>query len=143
MEDVYQKQAKDFMEKWNVKINIIFSGQKLEEIGNFGKRNVNAYRIIIKRNKKQMTIRNWCDSLYNTEKGITPTFYDILSTMQKTEVMYYEDFCDEYGYEQYNEFGGINRESEKTYLACLREWKNVERVFGDNEECLQELQDIQ
>ncbi len=143
MESNYEKQVKDFMEKWNVKMDIIPTGQKLIKDNYFGNVNINTYKIVIKRNKKQMTIKEWGDSINSTEKGIIPTPYDIFSTIQKTEVMYYEDFCDDYGYEKYDEHGGLNKDSDKIYLACLKEWEDVERVFGDNEECLEELRNIQ
>ncbi len=143
MENNYEKQAQDFMKKWNVKMEIIPTGQTT--IKDYYRRdvNINTYKIVIKRNGKQMTIKEWGDSIDSTEKGIKPTPYDIFSTIQRTEILYYEDFCDEYGYNKYNEFGGIDKESDKIYLACLKEWNNIERVFGDNEECLKDLRNIQ
>ncbi len=142
MESSYEKQAKDFMDKWNVKMNIIFTGKKTREDNYFGNVEINTYKIVIKRNGKQMTIKEWGDSIDSTQKGIKPTPYDIFSTIQRWAVESFEDFCDEYGFEKYNDYGRINKASENIYLGCLKEWENIERVFGDNEECLVDLRNI-
>lgn len=138
-ENEYDIQAKDFMNKYNVKMNIDFEGKKQVKMECFGNVLIDYYKVVIKRNGKQMTT-HFGQSLNDTRKGIPARPYDILSCIQKYPVEYYEDFCDEYGYNKYNEFGGIDKKSEEIYLACLKEWKNVDRLFGD---ILEELQEIQ
>ena len=62
-----------------------------------------------------------------------PTSYDILACVTKNDPGDFEDFCSEYGY---------NTDSKKdtdVYLAVVKEWKAIERIFGD---CLDELQEI-
>lgn len=67
----------------------------------------------------------------------TPTMYDVLSCMQKYDVGTFDDFCREFGYNDlplsaYNE-------TMKIYKAVVREHKEMERLFSD---CMEELQEI-
>lgn len=63
-----------------------------------------------------------------------PTAYDVLSCLTKSDPRTYDDFCSEYGYEK------DSRKAFKTYKAVKREWKNVERLFSDEE--IEQLQEI-
>lgn len=62
-----------------------------------------------------------------------PTMYDVLSCLQKYDVGTFENFCDEFGYDT------DSRSAERVYKDVVREWKAVERLFGD---VLEELQEI-
>jgi hypothetical protein len=61
-----------------------------------------------------------------------PTMYDVLACLQKSEVGDFIDFCDEFGYDK-------TKSSERIYNSVVKEWENVERLFGD---ILDELQEI-
>lgn len=64
---------------------------------------------------------------------IVPTLYDILACLTKSDPGDIEDFCSDYGY---------NTDSIKDnelHKAVCKEWKGVNRLFGD---CLEELQEI-
>lgn len=65
---------------------------------------------------------------------IEPTFYDVLTSLQKYDVNTFENFCGDFGYDT------DSRTAERTYKAVKKEFKAVERLFGD---ILEELQEIQ
>lgn len=130
----YVENALKFMQKNGVKMSIkyvdyVYNPWNEEKWARWH----NKYKVIIKRNNKQMTV-NFYDSAYNTENGLKPTEYDILACLTKYDVGSFEDFCWEFGYD----LGTKN--VEKTYKAVVREYNNVVRVFGD---IIKELQEIQ
>lgn len=130
----YEENALKFMQKNGVKMHIKFMGKVYnpwneEKWANWH----NKYKVIIKRNNKQMTV-NFYDSVHNTQNGIEPTEYDILACLTKYDVGSFEDFCGEFGYD----IDSIK--ALKTYKAVVREYNNVVRVFGDIIEGLEEIQ---
>lgn len=130
----YIKKAKEFCEKTGTKVSINFEGCNpcpWDE-----GRLHNEYKVIIKRNHKQMTVHFW-DSLYNTKVNEKPTEYDILACLEKYDVGELDDFIADFGYvisdsKSYAEIMG-------TYKAVKKEHKNVVRVFGDVIEELAEI----
>lgn len=128
----HEKQAKDFLAKNNAKMTIKFLDCTKKFWGENGRYYHNQYKVIITRNGKRMTI-TFTDSIYNTQNGEEPTEYDILACLQKYDVGSFEDFCYEFGYDI------DSRKAEKTYKAVVKEYNNVERVFGDIIEELQEI----
>jgi hypothetical protein len=62
-----------------------------------------------------------------------PSMYDVLACLQKSDVGSFYNFCDEFGYSE------DSIKAEKIYKAVVKEWENVERLFGD---ILDELQEI-
>ena len=68
-------------------------------------------------------------------KGVPPTAYDILASLEKNEVYDFADFCDIYGYDE------DSRKAYKTYKAVKKEWENMAILFNDAElELLREIQ---
>lgn len=64
-----------------------------------------------------------------------PNAYDILACLQKGDPGTFENFCGDFGYDQ------DSRKAEKTYHAVVDEWKNIEKLFTEEElELLQEIQ---
>lgn len=51
--------------------------------------------------------------------------YSVLACLTKCDPETFERFCDNYGYNE------DSRSAEKTYKAVCKEWKAVERLFGD------------
>lgn len=101
-----------------------------------------GYRVTLKRyvdGKQKQYSFNFSDSVYNMQNKLQPTIYDILACLEKYEVGDFEDFCQEYGYEIYDDFGRINKAVKKTYNAVIKEYYNVRRMFDD---CMEELQEI-
>ncbi len=72
----------------------------------------------------------------------TPTAYDVLACLTKNDPESFEDFCDNYGYSQYNEdTGRRNMVSWRTYCAVLKEWNAIYKLFTYEQiEMLQEIQ---
>lgn len=65
--------------------------------------------------------------------GEEPNMYDILACLQKYDVGSFENFCSEFGYSE------DSRSAYTTYLAVQKEWKAVDKLFGD---ILEEMQEI-
>lgn len=63
-----------------------------------------------------------------------PSMYDVLTCLTKYDPEGFEDFCSNFGYDT------DSRGAERTYNAVVEEWANVEILFGD---ILEELQEIQ
>ena len=72
-------------------------------------------------------------SLRLSENMIPPTAYEILSCIEKEEHESFESFCDEYGYDP------DSRKAEKIFHACQKQAKEVNEIFGDVMEQLQEI----
>ena len=66
-------------------------------------------------------------------QGEAPDMYSVLASLTKYDPVDFDNFCGDYGYDN------DSRKAEKMYHAVVEEWKNVERLFGD---VLDELQEI-
>lgn len=109
METNYEKQAEDFMTKTGTTLKVKFQKYDKHFADDKGKRDI--YRITLKRAGQSYTF-SFGQSLENTGKGIQPTAYDILAYMTKAE---------------------------KIYRAAVKEYENVNRLFGDVIEELAEI----
>lgn len=80
------------------------------------------------------TSEQYCVGYYTlTPTKTPPTPYDVLACLTKSDPGTFKDFCADFGY---------NDDSIKaleTYRAVQAEWQEVERLFGD---CLEELEEI-
>ena len=63
----------------------------------------------------------------------TPTIYDILACITKNDPGSFYDFCADFGYSD------DSISAEKTYRSVVEEWREVDRMFHD---VLDELQEI-
>lgn len=117
----YLQQANEFAKKHNVsmKINSVNYGKHFAD----DKESRYIFNITLSRKGKRYTF-NFGQSLASGSEE--PTMYDILTCLEKYESIDFEDFCSNYGY--------------KTYKAVDREYKAVNRLFGDVMEELQEIQ---
>lgn len=129
----YEKQAKNFCDKTNTSIYINYIDCVRDPWEDGSSDYANQYKVIIKRNNKQMTVK-FTDSIYNCYNGGIPTIYDILACLTKYDPYSFECFCSDYGYDI------DSRKAYKTYLSVQREYENVDRVFGDVLELLDEIQ---
>ena len=67
-------------------------------------------------------------------KGDEVTPYDVLACLQKYPCDDYEDFCNDYGFDIYDDFeGGYNKQSRKIWKACVNEYAKVEKLFSEEE----------
>ncbi|MCM1178677.1 MAG: hypothetical protein NC347_00335 [Clostridium sp.] len=127
----YEKLAEDFCERRETTVDIQFDCRVPQPWGN-KPYCVNRYKVKIKRHNKTMTILFY-NSVFNTERGESPTTYNILSCLQKSDPGTFRDFCLEFGYDY------DSRKAEQTYHAVRKEWLNVKALFGD---VLEELEEI-
>ena len=68
------------------------------------------------------------DSAKNFEEDTRPSKYDILACLDTyDDIRDIEDFASEFGYDI------EDKETEKTYNACMRQSKNLHRLFTDEE----------
>lgn len=124
----YDKQALEFAENHNVKINILSSEHK-DHFNDGVKRWV--FLIKLERNNQSYTFE-FGQSIDAGQKE--PRMYDVLTCLTQYDPESFEDFCGNYGYDE------DSRTAERTYKAVVKEWQAVERLFGD---ILEELQEIQ
>lgn len=131
----YQQQAQNFANKFGVK----FKSEWLK----FGKHFENdsqerhIFKLTLSRNGKRFSF-NFGQSIANGANH--PDLYSVLACLQKYDVGTFEDFCNDFGYEMYNEnYTGKNKSSMKIYKDVCKEFQNIEKLFGD---CLDELQEI-
>lgn len=130
-ESEYEMNAVEFIKKHNIGFTI-----KLLKRGKYfsdDKQERNIYEITLTR-KGLEYVFTFGQSVVGTEKGETPSVYDVLACLTKYDVGTFEDFCSEFGYEE------DSRTAEKTYHAVVDEFKNVERLMGDIMDELQEIQ---
>ena len=130
----YEAMAKEFCEKTGTEVIIKYKEKKLNpwNVEGYRKNWVHdIYRVTIKRNGEKYSF-DFTQSKNGTDNGEEPTAYDILTCLQKYEVGTFEDFCNDFGYELYNEeYTGYNRKSQRTYNAVVKEYNNVIRLFED------------
>ena len=125
----YQIQANDFATKHGVKMVVLDTeyGKHFDD----DRDNRYIFKIKLSRNGKSYTFK-FGQSIVGGDKE--PTFYDIFTCLQKHDVGSFEDFCGEFGYDT------DSRKAERSYNAVCKEYKGVERLFGDVIEEMQEIQ---
>ena len=131
----YGQQAKEFALKNNVKLYVL--AETYDYYFPDDKRQRSIYKMKLTRDGKSYTF-TFGQSIANT--GKLPSYYDVLAALTKSDPYSFEDFCADYGYEQWNEsYTGRNKQSYQTYKAVKREYENVVRLFGDVIEELEEI----
>lgn len=92
-----------------------------------------VFKMKLMRGRKSYTF-TFGQSIVNGDRR--PKMYDVLSCLQKWDCGTFENFCYEYGYDT------DSRKAESIYKAVCKEYKAVVRLFGDSEECMDELREI-
>jgi hypothetical protein len=130
MKTNYELEAIKFAKKYGVKLTVI--GDSINKRYFLGdKENREVFTLRLTRNKKQYTF-TFGQSIVNG--GKTPTMYDVLACLTKYDVGDFDDFCSEFGFSAYE------KSSVKIYEAVCKEYKAVQRLFGDIYEELQEIE---
>ena len=138
----YEKAAETFCKETGTKITICF--EDVEKSRTLSGCFNNLYIVRFDRNHKTYRV-HFHDSIYNFHHNKRPTKYDVLACLTKWETGDFENFCGEYGYNIWADSPedatpeGYDKKSHDLYKAVLKEWQNVERVFGDVLESLQEI----
>lgn len=137
IESDYEQQAMDFLKDTNTVMKI----ERIDHRTDGGCMNRGShfdYEITLKRNSKNWKFQ-FCDSVNNYRKNELPSAYDILACLQKYEVEEdILDFCAEFGYE--TETREERENVKRIHKACLKEYKNVMRLFEDVIDDLEEIQ---
>lgn len=140
MKTSYDIQAENFAKKYGVKLTIFHTETEYRPYFSDDKKSRYVFKCRLSRGRRSYTFR-FGQSLAEGSKA--PDLYSILSCLTKYDCGTFEDFCNEFGYESYNEeYTGYNKESMKIYKAVCREYKAVCRLFGDAGECFDELCEI-
>lgn len=133
----YEQQAIDFLKDTDTTMKIERIDYRTDG-GCMNTGNHYDYEITLKRNSKTWKFQ-FCDSVDAYRKDELPTAYDILACLQKYEVEEdILDFCSEFGYE--TETREERENAKRIHNACLKEYKNVMRLFED---VIDELEEIQ
>jgi hypothetical protein len=82
------------------------------------------FKLKLKRGRKSYTFEFGQSIVKGAEE---PTLYDVLACLQKYDVGSFEDFCGNFGYDEYASA------SNRTYKAVVKEFKAMERLFSDDE----------
>lgn len=126
----YQKQANDFAKKHGITLTVVGEPEYKKHFVD-DKEYRYVFKMKLKRNGKSYTF----DFGQSINAGSeTPTMYDVLTCLQKSDVGSFENFCSEFGYDN------DSRKAEKVYKAVCKEYEAVEKLFSD---ILEELQEIQ
>jgi len=125
----YQQQGIDFANKHGLSMKVCEPTYKRHFEDDTQARYV--FPITLKRNGKRFTI-TFGQSIAAGDK--VPTIYDVLSVITNRDPEDFETFCSDFGYDS------DSRKAERVYKAVVKEWGNVNRLFGD---ILEELQEIQ
>lgn len=133
----YEKQAEDFLEATGTEFSVVgYCGCATMPWHKDGM-NMDKWEVRFRRNGKQWRF-NFYMGLGNNKRK--PTAYDVLASIEKYDVGSFEDFCNEFGYDMFDdETGRRNADNYKLYKAVCREYKHVESMFYD---CLDELCEI-
>lgn len=129
--EYYDKQASDFMKKTGTKIKIEYEKYDYHFYNDERRRNI--YKVIIKRNGKQMT-GHFGQSYIDTELGNPPTYYEILACLTQADPGNLYEFCACFGYAWDDE------NAQRVHKLCKREWQKVSNLFSD---VLDELREFQ
>lgn len=123
----YKKKAKQFLEQIGATVSIRFKERgPVDGWGDHAEHN--TYSVLVRRNGKGWTY-DFHDSIHNTERGLTPTAYDVLSCVEQYDPGTIDDFVREFGYEVHC-WDDVRR-IERIYAAVKEEAANFQRLFGD------------
>ena len=129
----YNKQARDFLNKTGVtmEIKFLYNGKHFDD----DKERRDVYRITISKGTRSYTFK-FGQSIAKSGLHLkAPTAYDILSCLQAYEVGSFKDFCSIFGYNT------DSRRAEKTYNGVCQEYEKLCTIFTEDEmELLREIQ---
>jgi len=126
----YNEQAEAFLLWANTLFTTEFKEHSIYFDGDKESRDI--YTCVL-RNKTHKYRFTFGQSISST--GEAPNAYDVLSCLTKYDIGSFDDFCGEFGYD------ADSRTAYKQYKEVLKEWKNVERLFTNEQiELLQEIQ---
>ncbi len=138
----YTKQAKEFLNKYNISIAVKFLKNDYHFSDDKEKRDIFyiTFTSVMEENKpcidrKPFSLTFGHSIANSTGKGTKkPTSYDVLACITKSDPGSFEDFCSEFGYNI------DSRKAEKIYKSVVEEYEHVNNFFTETE--IEELQEI-
>ena len=118
----FEEMANEFAKKHNVKLTILDS--EFRPYWHDDKQSRWVFKCRISRNRKSYTF-TFGQSLLAGNRN--PTMYEVLAVFVKSDcgLETFEDFCSCFGYNV------DSRAIEQMYKNCCKEYKAMERLFGD------------
>lgn len=128
----YEEKIKEILKSEGISVDIIFVTNSYPKWD----KNIlhNQYKVVLKRGNKQMQYDFW-DSLYNTEKGLKPSKYDVMSCLEWYEIYDFEDFCMNFGCDT------DSIKAFETYKECQKQQKELFELIPE-EEIRNKIRDI-
>lgn len=124
----YEKATEVFLFETGAKVSINYKGYFINPLWNEDTPRP-KYSVCVSRGRSHFFITFW-----GNLKGDEVTSYDVLACLQKYPCDDYEDFCNDYGFDIYDDFeGGYNKQSRKIWKACVNEYAKVEKLFSEEE----------
>jgi len=126
----YDEATRSFIETTQSTIDIEFLKNDKYFKDDIVKRDI--YNITISRDKRKMVF-TFGQSLAN--KGVKPSFYDVLTCLEKSEYQDFNDFCLNFGYDN------DSIKALEIFEACKKQYQDLQKIYSDFEiEILQEIQ---
>ena len=119
----YNKACNLLAKEFNIKLNVLGVEYRSHTFDKKGVRR-HVFKLQLKRGRKSYTFE-FGQSLQSGAEE--PTLYDVLACLQKYDVGTFEDFCNMFGYDDYD------TASKRTYKAVVKEFEAMERLFNDDE----------
>lgn len=126
------RQAQRFLNKASASLKIQLVGKAINEDWQDNALR-NLYQITLTTPRGKFRFDFW-DSIYNTERDVEPTAYDILACLTKYDPGTFEDFCSELGYDE------DSRRAERIYFAVQKEYSQLSKLFTEKQ--MEELAEI-
>ena len=128
----YTKQVTDFLKKTGTNLEIVFLEYGKHFYDEDTKRNRYTYTL----SKGNRTVSGvFGQSIDGSERGKSPTKYDILACMRNTSPGTFQEFCGKYGYDN------NSIKATKVYEAVGKEYNDLCLIFNDDE--MKDLAEIQ
>jgi len=124
----YEKQANDFLANTQSTLSIKFLKHDFHFDGDKNTRDI--YLCVLKRGKLSHKIK-FGQSIVNSEKGLEPTAYGILTCLTKYDTGSFENFCGDFGYNT-NSYAE-SRKARKTYNAVRKEYEALAKMYSEEE----------
>lgn len=120
----YETMANDFLAKTETVFKVVSYQGKVEKWNDL----VDKWNVKLVRNGE-----TWRFPFYmgSGNKGRKPTAYDVLASLTVYDVGTFEDFCSEFGYDVFDDYGRRNYKNYRLYKSVNTEYKHVLAMFGD------------
>ena len=120
----YEMMANEFLKKTETTFKVVSYQGKEDKWNNL----MDKWNVKLVRNGE-----TWRFPFYmgSGNKGKKPTAYDVLACLTKYDVGTFEDFCADFGYDVFDDYGRRNNKNYRTYKAVKAEYKHVVEMFGD------------